>query len=515
VPFQFPHPNASASAFFKYAVGTMRRPFPKDLVIILTFILLSLSAPAFANTSRFFRILKLYEGKTYCARDRDAFVQGNYNSKSDDDNPDAVAFTEEGDRIQTFRRIIHDSCGIDAKKYWGDSLHSRERHFNLGLTGTYADSSKKRSNALMQASDSWDDLSIEQTLSTDYTFDAKNYRQFKNKPRYWFWEAKATISSRIYGSYSEYCAQENLSAIAKFDRKTKNGVVGERASLSPRIGLGRQRPVTPVYQAFEVERALRETGIIHGELSDAAMVGIAQWLATRFAIKNTRDLPDKFISAGLDSILQADTNVQLTALNGYSVHRVKERTDRRLPWLVAGLEFSVGVLEELSMDYYYSSDRMQIDNRNNDEIQFDQENDVGSIGFDWGLPMSDRWFLHCNTSWNPMHINENGIKTTTGLMRLNWDLSLYYLITDRIYFDCIVNSLPCIIIVPLKQPFHLSLGFTFFLEDHISIGLSFDRFYNDNRSRFESIIKPDYRAYAPDHLSSYEEKINLRLNYDF
>jgi len=484
-------------------------------IVPILYLIFFISLPVSASMSRFRRILKLYEGKIYSARDRDFFMQGNYDSQSDDHKPDSLSFDPNSDRIQTFHRQAQDNIGIDAKKYWGDSLRSRERHFDIGIRGEYSDSSYKRSNPLLGQSDINEDMHVDQRFYSAYSFNIKNYMPCKRNQHYWFYGADAAVSADAREIYSKHDCLLALSGDGSPVSSVVKQISGDgNVSFVPYIGLGRQKPVTPVYQAFEIERAMRETGMIHGELSDATMVAIAEWMATRFALQNTRDLPDKVIFAGLDSILIRDSTVVQPAINGHAVLRIKERVDRIVPWFTTGLELSIGFYEELHANYYKYKDNSSFEYPHSKGIEFYQDNGFGTFIIKWGLPLSDRWFVRCNTSWDPLINTSDGFDDMRNPLFLTWNGALYYLVTDRSFFNLAFNSLPCVVIVPVDQPYQVELGYTYFIEDRVSVNVTFDRYYRSNRGNFRKYFNP-YVRYETSTNSFIEEKVNLKLNYDF
>ena len=82
----------------------------KSIIIVFPLLFL-LASVGHADSSRFFRILKLYSDPTYRASDRKLFVTGSYDSKRSDSMPEEQGMLKENDEMSVFKRAATHDLG--------------------------------------------------------------------------------------------------------------------------------------------------------------------------------------------------------------------------------------------------------------------------------------------------------------------------------------------------------------------------------------------------------------------
>jgi hypothetical protein len=476
-------------------------------------VLMLLSACSRADSARFLRILNLYNDPTYHASDRKSFVSFDYHSNSNDSKPEERGLSSDYDRLQYFERYVAHDLGVKGVLYKGDSMKTRGYTLRAGLSGTYQCTSSVRSNAMINEEDIFKLFSLSENVYIFLSRESNDYFRLFNSKK-WFWALSAQSHGMFGGNYSRLYRDFNLTGNEFVLNNTKVIDLYEAVFLAPGFGWGKPTFVTPVYRAFEIERALQESGIISGQLSDDTMVRIAYWLAAEFSVFATRDRPQKHFYAGLDTIISKDSSVNPSLLSAYAAMNIEEKHNNTFPLLWNGFKASISGHGTLRAAYE------NLERRMNDSLvlpsgpgfNLEETYRLFVTEIQWGKALSSHFFYALGAATQPMGDSEDDFFAFTDnddFITLNG--SLYYLVNDRIYFDLGVEDLPLKFRLPLQQPGRVRLSGHYFIEDHISLVLSLVHEYLE----YESNYVNGYYGTVARVNKGITDKINLGFYYDF
>jgi hypothetical protein len=471
-------------------------------------VLLFFASSNAADTSRFFRILKQYSDPVYHASDRKLFIEGEYNSTSNDSVPTEIGFSRESDTVRNFKRTASHDLGMKGIWLRGNAWSTRRTDLNAGLKGEYACSSMVRSNELIGREDIEQDLEVVENLYLDLSHASDKYFVIKGRQKgfigYTVWSM-----ADLAGVYERTYISELLSSERAMIRKDKIVDFTERLGFEPSVGWGKPTFVTPLYRAFEIERALKESGAVQGNLSDATMVRIAQWLAAEFSVTETKDRPRKYVFAALDTILKRDSAAIKSPQTTFALMNAVEKHDNVFPFLFSGVKLSIaGTIntkigyEEASRVASYLDEQLY----GGSGFYFDQTNDFPFLKLEWGKVLSPHLFLSFGAKSSSLVTVCEGDLDVGFDYQLRLDGSFYYLINDRMYLDLGFSNLSLGFTSDFNQPDLIWLRGHYFIEEKIGLVLTLTHGYHENIYRHNY----DYRS-----IQTITDRLSLELQYEF
>ena len=157
------------------------------------------------------------------------------------------------------------------------------------------------------------------------------------------WRAPVGIGASAYGDgvYRQYVTRsDRVDDIAWYtppytpgrqERRERNAVhqYVNDAGLSLLAGFGRVRDATVVYDVYNLETRLRETGALARPLSATAKQKLAALLAVAPAYAAAHDRPDRFVWREVERILSEDGALGEHGLDAYSLLRAREPYEPR------------------------------------------------------------------------------------------------------------------------------------------------------------------------------------------
>jgi hypothetical protein len=459
-----------------------------SVTTICCLLLVAVSATARPDPGRFFRIVRLYGDPVYRMGDHDIALSGAYQSRSEESGPDSGSgFSEYYDVETEFNRTIDNDLALKGITLKSDQLRSGSFAYSAGIKGRYSDVSKLLRNDMIGKSDIYENVSVQENLYADLDKEHNRYFQFLKSWK-WFAGFDAVGKLEAGGVYDRMFSEERLTDIDSEYRKRKQIRGWGNLDFMPQAGWGKPVPVTPVYQAFEIERSLSESGVIRGPLSDRTMVRIARWLATEYPLRRTRDRHTKYFFAALDTIVKKDSAMVNCSTNGYAIMDVRDKTWNSVPLLWNGLKVVFGAVGSLRAGYentrYSTLDTSSgWDGRG---FEFEQQSRYFSFSLLWGQALSPHLHYLIEASAPPSFSSE---KSPDGLRAFlpdsaphaHLDMSVYYLVTDRLHLSATMTSLPLRYIVPYTQPASLEISARYFIEDRITLKTSFTHKYYEDR----------------------------------
>jgi hypothetical protein len=470
-----------------------------------------------ADSGRFQRILKLYSDPAYRASDRKFFVTGDYNSTSGDSVPKEQGLSEDNDAISIMKRTASNDFGVKGALLKGNESKTLRYDMRLGVKGNYACTSNVRSNTMIGNKDITQNTSLYEDLYIDLSGSYENYFNI-GKIKHCFFGVDAASDADLSGDYNRLYENYKLSSNSTEVNKVKSIFLKEQITINPSIGWGKPVFATPVYRAFEIERALKEAGVLNGELSDITIVKIAQWIASEFSVTETKDRPRKYIFAALDTILCKDSSVNEYPQTSFTVMNVIEKHDNTFPFLFDGFKISfLAAVKFPSVYEYYRYSYSSLDPKYNygsydgyggySEYQCD----FPALYIQWGKALSSHFFFTFNALSNKMfcfydNIGEDSKLSENHQKYLTTGFSFYYLVNDRVFFDAGLSDSAIRFDTKLKQPNLIWLSCHYFIEEKIGLDLSFTHGYADNSGK---------QSYYEASTKTITDKIKLELSYEF
>jgi hypothetical protein len=476
----------------------------RTVLLACLYLLISVPSNA-AENSRFFRILKLYSDPAYHASDRKLFVKGDYYSASNDSVPTEIGFSRESDTVRKFKRTASHDLGVKGIWLKGNAWSSRRTDLNAGLKGKYACSSMVRSNELIGREDIEQDLEVSENLYINFSQLSDKYFIVGDHQKC-FIGYKVWSMAELMGDYERSYTCYQLSSNVSMIEKQKTVDLAERLGFEPSVGWGKPTFVTPLYRAFEIERALKESGAVQGNLSDATMVRIAQWLAAEFSVTETKDRPRKYVFAALDTILKRDSAAIKSPQTTFALMNAVEKHDNAFPFLFDGMKLSIAGVVQARIGYEdarRSPSFMDEELYGGAGIVFDQINDFPFLRLEWGMAFSPHFFISVNahTSSVLSYLEELELGSEYQLLS---DASLYYLVNDRIYLDLGFRNLSLSFTSDINQPDLIWLSGHYFIEERIGLVLTVTHGYDENIYRY------NHRS-----IQTITDRLTLELQYEF
>jgi hypothetical protein len=493
----------------------------KQTVIFLIAFSLSLSA----ELSRFQNILSLYNGYEYLIEDR----QSNFDFIYFKQDPDVIRDDSRGTSVSYHRSYLQAMMSFQKDGIQGDSASQKSSSFSIGLSIDSRERGFSERELNPQGSAAfYDEID---TIAKSFTCRGalrRNYRGYfgaagRSGPGY----ASVGIDADWTISYAreenvEPGFPDSLMPSGKFiDRRI--GCQGG-AAVEPALGWGRQRNVSYVYYALELERELIKKGAVLFPLSDRRLARIADLLARNHTFR-LRDYTriEKFKS-DLDSLLTGDEAVNRAGLRLISPFEIKDVLMHFVPgfyerprielYARAGIAWDAG-----HNDIHYPPNIWQdfTDSAFN-SVHLGHDAQLGLRAVD-GFAVSRYLFLVLGVS-KPLVSKNTGPEFFTNgafdwrkaadfrwtIEALFWHPRFFYL---TMFTHLAIDGLPAYGVVPIQWPYRLALRETFFLEDYFSVDIEpslllLPRYNADTGYWTESFARP--RACF---------QLNLRLNYRF
>lgn len=244
-------------------------------------------------------------------------------------------------------------------------------------------------------------------------------------------------------------------------------------NVIPSIGFGKRKPIYPIYQSFEIERKLKQSGALKGKLSDQSIQSLAAVIVSSEKITSKHTRPYKYIVCAIDSVLRNDSNVSISKLDGFVYGKISEAF-----WGEGRTNFDYGIRSgfELTND----SNRIVSYFRNESQDAPDSSMkkfynpDRLNIYSECTVPLYKRLFFEYKVSI-PIFDRSGFTALDSGSLHLG----LIYFITDKFWCNASVGSLPLKNLVPSgERPGVINAELRYFLEDRVSVNLRYSNWYS-------------------------------------
>jgi len=109
------------------------------------------------------------------------------------------------------------------------------------------------------------------------------------------------------------------------------------------IGASFRKPVRPLYAAFEMERKLKEAGVITDTLTSETLYELAKVVILREKQILRHDKAQKYIMEQIEKILINDSSVDTTKLDAFAIFKINEALDLQISEIYTGFKMSLGI----------------------------------------------------------------------------------------------------------------------------------------------------------------------------
>ena len=324
------------------------------------------------------------------------------------------------------------------------------------------------------------------------------FRHFKGVPF-----IKVNFDNNFSGRYerSDDYREENDYMILSKERSKH---IYNRMKFYPEIGVNNQKPVAPIYRAFEIERKLRKSKVITDRLSKKTIESLAHIAASQEKYRITHERYAKYMMSDLEAALKVDSSIDTTLLRAFSLFKAEEVLTNNAPELYCG--FRAGLRNELGYSASYNSYNQHKGNDNPNHIVYRARDLFWSpfiLTVACTYPIINHLFFDCSMKSNFDYQNHHSF--TQQISDIKSTFGLYYFFNDRITLKGYVVNLPIKDLLPSgDKPDALECSLSFYIEDNINLNLSFEKRYS---------IYNYYYSYKK--VKCEDDMIRLGVNYDF
>ncbi len=251
--------------------------------------------------------------------------------------------------------------------------------------------------------------------------------------------------------------------------------------LSPAVGIGRQKNVTPLYQVFKLEKELLRKGAINFPLSDKTMLAIAQLLARHNTYTLKKMDATKEFKRILDSIIVLDGAIERERLRYVSPLELKKIILCQVPPLMAKPQAALFTTSRMVPRAAHSETvypyGVTTDAADTSYIagSFTYEHLLG-LRAACGIPLTSWWFLDLKAYRNLLatdtkidfltahdHVRWNNV------LDMRWDMQTSFWPINWMLLNIGIDNLPSWLCVPRATPLSTYLASHFFIEDYCSL----------------------------------------------
>jgi hypothetical protein len=256
-------------------------------------------------------------------------------------------------------------------------------------------------------------------------------------------------------------------------------------------GFGRRRNVSPVYQAFSIEKALEKYGAARFELSDSSMSLLSQLAGSLSDRQIKKHSSFKLFKSKLDSIVTSDAAGSAQKLKFLSQFQLKRLLLRKTPDLFAGPTAGIrGRIETASLISRFEKTFPFDTYEQHDDATGRQVQTFGDITASayaaCGIPAGPFVFIDMAVVKRLLSFDKGFFMTDTAqthfenIFSTDWNISAVFLINRRIMVHIGCEHAPALyLVVPQTLPYHSWLDIDVQIEDNLSLQTSFFAFNSD------------------------------------
>ncbi|NLD92939.1 MAG: hypothetical protein GX639_09755 [Fibrobacter sp.] len=234
------------------------------------------------------------------------------------------------------------------------------------------------------------------------------------------------------------------------------------------VGVSFRKPVRPLYAAFEMERKLKEAGVITDTLTSETLYELSRVVIRREKLILRHDKDLKYVMEQIENVLVKDRAVDTTKLNAFAVFKISEALDTHIPVIYTGFKMSLGVagVGIWRPSGYYNP---VTDHRGTD----DYYKTVMELALSYTVPVCSRLFFYTEMTKRATGEYE-GFEHNFKHQVVN--AGVHYMFTDRLIGTGGINGLACKYFVPENKRIEsVFMELEFYLEDNVSLSLDGSR----------------------------------------
>jgi hypothetical protein len=252
------------------------------------------------------------------------------------------------------------------------------------------------------------------------------------------------------------------------------------------IGASFRKPIKPLYIAFEMERKLKDAGVISDTLTSKTLQELSKIVITREKLKLRHDKAQKFIMEQIDSVLVKDSAVNKSKIDAFALFKISEALDVYFEEIYTGFRVSLGIagVGKWEPSGYYNP---QTDHRGTD----DSYKAVMELSMSYTVPVYARLFFYTKLTIKET-AQYDGFEHNFKYQIVN--AGIHYLLTNRIIASYGVNGISCKYFFPEnKSIYNMTMDLNYYLEDKVNIDLYGSRDFGGMLNSSSNYKEADYR----------------------
>ncbi|MBD3420706.1 MAG: hypothetical protein GF398_11365 [Chitinivibrionales bacterium] len=445
------------------------------------------------------RLIKMYDDPVFFARDRDAYFEYSYSSHREDDAARSPSLDAQGDGAKSFRRKLENDMGISYRRIHSRLSRDSDVGIAVGADGHFIKESDIVYNELIGKGDTTAESDIKANAYAHVSLAYSLYRETKRR--------KIDLFAGVYLQWNTHAFREidneyesaHLNYPAADAKSEQRYAAITDVRVAPRFGVGRPVNAELIYRALEIERMLRKRYALKDTLSDKTLLQLTRAIASRERFRIEHDLAEKFYYQDLEQILVADSNVHRDKLDAYTIEKAEEVLYHNYPEMMDGLRFYVSLWEQIELSYAQEKvKRNGAEVHGTGSLSLDNRYELFDVHLVWGKLIWKNIFIRTEVEANFISTSSESnvafVKTAFDDPQQHLDLSVFYLITNKLIAKAGCYRLPAFLVIPADIPQTIYASLDYVLEDDITLTLSFTKKQIKNKL--------------------YDEQFSLKLMYD-
>ncbi len=252
------------------------------------------------------------------------------------------------------------------------------------------------------------------------------------------------------------------------------------------IGASFRKPIKPLYVALEMERKLKDAGVISDTLTSETLQELSKIVIAREKLRLRHDKAQKFIMEQMDSVLVKDSSVDKSKIDAFALFKISEALDVNFEEIYTGLRVSLGIagVGKWEPSGYYNP---QTNHRGTDDFY----KAVMELSLSYTVPVYARLFFYTKLTKKESGVFE-GFEHNFKYQFVN--TGIHYILTNKLITSYRVNGISCKYFFPEnKSIYNMTMDLNYYLEDKVNIelygsrdfrGVSYGSNYDDRRRSF-------------------------------
>jgi hypothetical protein len=230
------------------------------------------------------------------------------------------------------------------------------------------------------------------------------------------------------------------------------------------IGISFRKPIKPLYTAFEMERKLKEAGVLSDTLTSGTLQDLSKIVIASEKLKLRHEKAQKFIMEQIDSVLVKDSAINKSKIDAFALFKISEALEVYFEEIYVGLRLSLGIagVGKWQPSGYYNP---QTDHRGTD----DDYKAVMELALSYTVPVCARLFFYTQ-----MTKKESGWVDDFehNFKHQIVNVGVRYILTNRLIANYGVNGISCKYFFPENKSIStMVMDLNYYLEDNVKLEL--------------------------------------------